>query len=58
MIRDWITFMQGGRKIERPVHMNKRGHLYVRVHGKKLFVDRLESDNRVTGHYRMGQEDK
>ena len=56
MIRAWITFMQGGRKIERPVHTNKRGHSYVRVHGTKLFVDRLASDGRVVERYHMGQE--
>ena len=57
MIRNWVTLMQGGREIERQIYKNTRGHEYVRVHGKKLFLDRLNADGRIIERYQCGRED-
>lgn len=56
MIRHWATVMQGGREIERPVYTNDRGSEYVRIHGKKMYLDRLMRDGRVVERYDMGRE--
>ena len=57
MKRNWITMMQGGREIERPVHINNKGNEYVRVHGKKLLVGRLKVDGRIINKYSLGAEE-
>ncbi len=57
MIRNWVTLLNGGCEIERQIYKNQRGHEYVRVHGKKLFLDRLERDGRIVDRYQCGRED-
>ena len=57
MIRQWITLMQGGREIERRVHQNERGDEYVCVHGKRLFINRLDQDGRLVNRYHYGAEE-